>query len=241
MARRDGAAKEDASSSRGLEDAAQYAVAMAYRIRFVMQMNAREAMHLIELRSSPQGHPMYRRVAQEMHRLIGDVHPAIGAAFTYVTHETWTWSAWRRSAGPRPSAVPRRSAERAPSCDAFAVVSDVRVGDASASRGQRAPGDLRDAEVLVACWSARSAGPSLPSRRPRSRSRSTVGTVPLANPVEAVLDGLGVRDVEPRERWAVASTSTRRDSRCGGRARRGPESGSGHRGRWEVRWRSRCR
>ena len=48
----------------GLEDAAQYAVAMAYRIRFVMQMNAREAMHLTELRSQPQGHPTYRRVAQ---------------------------------------------------------------------------------------------------------------------------------------------------------------------------------
>jgi len=33
-------------------------------------MNAREAMHLIELRSSPQGHPSYRRVAHEMARLI---------------------------------------------------------------------------------------------------------------------------------------------------------------------------
>ncbi len=51
-------------------DVAPYAVAMAYRIRFVMEMNAREAMHLIELRSSPQGHPTYRRVAQEMHDLI---------------------------------------------------------------------------------------------------------------------------------------------------------------------------
>ena len=51
------------------EDVAQYAVAMAYRIRFVMQMSAREAMHLIELRSSPQGHPTYRRVAQQMHDL----------------------------------------------------------------------------------------------------------------------------------------------------------------------------
>ena len=30
----------------GLEEAAQYAVSMAYRVRFVMQMNAREAMHL---------------------------------------------------------------------------------------------------------------------------------------------------------------------------------------------------
>ena len=41
----------------GLQDVAQYAVSMAYRIRFVMQMTAREAMHLTELRSQPQGHP----------------------------------------------------------------------------------------------------------------------------------------------------------------------------------------
>jgi len=37
-----------------------------------MQMNAREAMHVIELRSGPQGHPTYRRVAQEMYRLIAN-------------------------------------------------------------------------------------------------------------------------------------------------------------------------
>jgi len=68
------------------KDVAQYAVAMAYKIRFVMQMNAREAMHLIELRSSPQGHPTYRRVAHEMHRLIGEVagHRAIAAAMSHV-------------------------------------------------------------------------------------------------------------------------------------------------------------
>ena len=47
----------DALQEAGLEDAAQYAVAMAYRIRFYMDMNAREAMHLIELRTAPQGHP----------------------------------------------------------------------------------------------------------------------------------------------------------------------------------------
>ena len=41
---------------------APYAVAMAYRVRFVMQCNAREAMHLLELRTAPQGHPSYRRV-----------------------------------------------------------------------------------------------------------------------------------------------------------------------------------
>ena len=69
-----------------LTEAAQYAVAMAYRIRFVMQMNAREAMHLIELRSTPQGHPAYRRVAQQMHRLIEGVHPEIAASMSFVDH-----------------------------------------------------------------------------------------------------------------------------------------------------------
>ncbi|MBM3635095.1 MAG: thymidylate synthase [Actinobacteria bacterium] len=45
---------------------APYAVTMAHRLRFAMRMNAREAMHLIELRSQPQGHAAYRRVAQDM-------------------------------------------------------------------------------------------------------------------------------------------------------------------------------
>ncbi len=69
-----------------LGEAAQYAVAMAYRIRFVMQMNAREAMHLIELRTTPQGHPAYRRVGQQMHRLIEEDagHRAIAAAMRFV-------------------------------------------------------------------------------------------------------------------------------------------------------------
>jgi len=65
---------------------AQYAVALAFRIRYVMQMNAREAMHLIELRSGPQGHPSYRRVAHEMVRLIAEEanHKAIAGSMTYV-------------------------------------------------------------------------------------------------------------------------------------------------------------
>jgi thymidylate synthase ThyX len=69
-------------------DVAQYAVSMAYRVRFVMQMNAREAMHLIELRSGPQGHPTYRRVAQQMHELIGTTagHRAIADAMRFVDY-----------------------------------------------------------------------------------------------------------------------------------------------------------
>jgi thymidylate synthase ThyX len=80
------AALHDELMGRGLGGAAQYAVAMGYRIRFYLEMNAREAMHLVELRSGPQGHPTYRRVAQRMHDLISRVHPAIGAAMTFVDH-----------------------------------------------------------------------------------------------------------------------------------------------------------
>jgi thymidylate synthase ThyX len=63
-----------------------YAVALAYRIRYSMQMNAREAMHLLELRSGPQGHASYRWVAQEMHRLIAGQagHRLIAEAMSYV-------------------------------------------------------------------------------------------------------------------------------------------------------------
>jgi thymidylate synthase ThyX len=65
---------------------APYAVSMAYRMRYVMQFNAREAIHMLELRSSPQGHPSYRRVAIEMHRLIGEKagHRAIADAMTHI-------------------------------------------------------------------------------------------------------------------------------------------------------------
>jgi len=67
---------------------AAYAVSLAFRIRYVMQMNAREAVHLIELRSGPQGHPAYRSVAQQMHRAIAEVagHRAIASAMTHVDH-----------------------------------------------------------------------------------------------------------------------------------------------------------
>jgi thymidylate synthase ThyX len=65
-----------------------YAIALAYNIRFTMQMNAREAMHVLELRSTSQGHPAYRRVVQEMHRLIAEEagHRAIAGAMTFVEH-----------------------------------------------------------------------------------------------------------------------------------------------------------
>ena len=75
-------------SAAGLRDVAPYAVVMAYRVRFYMDMNAREAMHLIELRTAPAGHPSYRRICQLMHRAIADVagHRAIAAAMQFADH-----------------------------------------------------------------------------------------------------------------------------------------------------------
>jgi thymidylate synthase ThyX len=78
----------EAMAARGLREAAPYGVAMAYRVRFYMEMNAREAMHVIELRTAPQGHPAYRRVCQLMHRAIRDVagHRAIADAMSFADH-----------------------------------------------------------------------------------------------------------------------------------------------------------
>ena len=59
-------AEHDRLRAEGLVDEASYAVSLAYRIRYVLDMNAREAMHLIELRSGREGHPTYRAVALEM-------------------------------------------------------------------------------------------------------------------------------------------------------------------------------
>ena len=78
----------EAMVAAGLTDVAPYAVAMAYRVRFYMDMNAREAMHLIELRTAPQGHPAYRRVCQQMHTLIAERagHRAVAGAMRFADH-----------------------------------------------------------------------------------------------------------------------------------------------------------
>ncbi len=69
---------------------APYAVALAYRVRFNLNLNARSAMHTLELRSTPQGHPTYRAVVQRMHSLIEKEagHRAIAAMMTFVNHSS---------------------------------------------------------------------------------------------------------------------------------------------------------
>jgi thymidylate synthase ThyX len=72
----------------GLDELAPYALSLAFRIRYVLDLNAREAMHLIELRSGREGHPTYRAVAQAMHEQIAAVHPGVATAMKFVDEST---------------------------------------------------------------------------------------------------------------------------------------------------------
>jgi thymidylate synthase ThyX len=88
---------------------APYALSLAFRLRYVMQMNAREAMHVIELRSGPQGHAAYRQIAQHMHRLIAEQagHRLLADAMEFVDYSDpglERLEAERRAAGRRAAA-----------------------------------------------------------------------------------------------------------------------------------------
>jgi thymidylate synthase ThyX len=72
----------------GLADEAPYALCLGYRIRYVLELDAREALHLIELRSGREGHPSYRAVALQMRDAIAAVHPSVAAAMTFVDDST---------------------------------------------------------------------------------------------------------------------------------------------------------
>ena len=69
---------------RDLPCEAQYVVPFAYKIRWYMKMNLREAVHLCELRTMPQGHPDYRFICQEMWRKIQSVHPALAESGKFI-------------------------------------------------------------------------------------------------------------------------------------------------------------
>lgn len=67
-------------------ESAQYAVPLGFGLRYTLELNAREAMQLIELRSGREGHTSYRAIALAMHAQISEVHPAIGLAMQHVDH-----------------------------------------------------------------------------------------------------------------------------------------------------------
>src|SRR6266481_7104968 len=68
----------------GLAEEAQYATLLGHKMRYRFLINARQAFHFLELRTSSQGHPGYRKICKEMHRLLAEVHPRLGAAMKFV-------------------------------------------------------------------------------------------------------------------------------------------------------------
>ncbi|HSE40234.1 MAG TPA: FAD-dependent thymidylate synthase [Acidobacteriota bacterium] len=71
---------------------AQYAVLLGFKIRWIMGMNFREAMHFIELRTTPQGHPRYRHVSQQMMDAIRNQHPELAATIQFADYNEYYWS-----------------------------------------------------------------------------------------------------------------------------------------------------
>ncbi len=63
---------------------AQYATLLGHKMRWKVTYNAREAFHLHELRTSPQGHPGYRKLVQEMHEKLAEVHPLLAESMKFV-------------------------------------------------------------------------------------------------------------------------------------------------------------
>ena len=67
---------------------AQYVVPFAFKVRWRVTLNLREAVHLCELRSMPQGHPDYRLLVQEMWKRIEEAHPALAPWGKFVNRDT---------------------------------------------------------------------------------------------------------------------------------------------------------
>ena len=71
----------------GFQLEAQYATLLGHRMRWKMTYNAREAFHLHELRTTPQGHPGYRKLIQSMHEELSKYHPIIYEAMIFVNRD----------------------------------------------------------------------------------------------------------------------------------------------------------
>jgi hypothetical protein len=66
---------------------AQYATLLGHRMRWKITYNAREAFHFHELRTSPQGHPGYRKLVLQMHEKLAEVHPMMAEAMKFVNQD----------------------------------------------------------------------------------------------------------------------------------------------------------
>lgn len=73
-------------------EAASYATLHGSRVRWTMGINDRALMHMIELRTTPQGHPSYRRICQMMHKAVAARSAWRGEAMKFADHGDYFWS-----------------------------------------------------------------------------------------------------------------------------------------------------
>jgi thymidylate synthase ThyX len=69
------------------EKEAQYATLLGHKMRWKLMMNAREAYHFMELRTAPQGHPGYRKLAKQMYDAIANVHPLVAGGMIFINKD----------------------------------------------------------------------------------------------------------------------------------------------------------
>jgi thymidylate synthase ThyX len=80
----EGAAEAAETIATDLPEQAQYAVPLAFRVRWRVTINLRAAYHLAELRSAAQGHPSYRQIAQAIYAHIRAVHPTLAEGMRFM-------------------------------------------------------------------------------------------------------------------------------------------------------------
>ncbi len=71
----------------GYEKEAQYATLLGHKMRWKITMNARQMFHWSELRTTPHGHPGYRKLVKEMHQKLSEKHPIIGESMKFVNKD----------------------------------------------------------------------------------------------------------------------------------------------------------
>ena len=75
--------------SNRMPEQAQYVVNFAFRYPYFLKVNLREACHMIELRTLPQGHSDYRSVCQRLFKYIEEKNPILAKGIKFVDLNTY--------------------------------------------------------------------------------------------------------------------------------------------------------
>ena len=75
--------------SNRMPEQAQYVVNFAFRYPYFLKINLREACHMIELRTLPQGHADYRSVCQRLFKYIEEKNPILAEGIKFVDLNTY--------------------------------------------------------------------------------------------------------------------------------------------------------